>query len=180
MCHSIHTPMCHSSQAKTKLLKFGRSPVHAWGLFAIDTIEADDFVIEVCHRGVMKSICVCAHVCVRVCVCVCAFVGCSGHQQAHANSCIVFVSLPPSSHAYMHPSSHVHASLFTHTCIPVPPNMHPSSHTQYVGEVIRKEVAEAREKVYEASGLGSSYLFRVDHEAVVDATVKVQGGGGAL
>lgn len=100
------------SQANTKQLKFGRSRVHSWGLFAIDTIDADDFIIEV------------------------------GSTALHS-----------------------HLS---------------NTRAQYVGETVRKEVAERREKVYEACGLGSSYLFRVDHQWVVDATVKVCGGICAL
>ena len=31
-------------------------------------------------------------------------------------------------------------------------------------------MADLREKKYEASGIGSSYLFRVDHDNVIDAT----------
>ncbi|KAK9838060.1 hypothetical protein WJX74_010862 [Apatococcus lobatus] len=75
-------------KGRTKDLKFGRSHVHAWGLFAMETIEPGDFVIE------------------------------------------------------------------------------------YVGELIRLKLSDAREAEYEASGLGSSYLFRIDHEWVVDATKK--------
>ncbi|GMH42084.1 hypothetical protein BSKO_10003 [Bryopsis sp. KO-2023] len=41
---------------------------------------------------------------------------------------------------------------------------------EYTGQVIRRVVAEMREKQYEAEGLGSSYLFRLDDEFVVDAT----------
>lgn len=41
---------------------------------------------------------------------------------------------------------------------------------EYVGEVIRQQVAEIREKAYERSGIGSSYLFRIDDDLVVDAT----------
>ncbi len=44
---------------------------------------------------------------------------------------------------------------------------------EYVGELIRLKLSDAREAEYEASGLGSSYLFRIDHEWVVDATKKV-------
>ena len=44
---------------------------------------------------------------------------------------------------------------------------------EYVGEVIRVNLSELREKDYNASGLGSSYLFRVDDEIVVDATKRV-------
>ena len=43
---------------------------------------------------------------------------------------------------------------------------------EYVGEVIRQQVADKREKYYERTGIGSSYLFRVDDDAVVDATKK--------
>jgi hypothetical protein len=43
---------------------------------------------------------------------------------------------------------------------------------EYVGEVIRAQVADIREKWYEKTGIGSSYLFRVDDDAVVDATKK--------
>ena len=78
-----------SLQARTKDLKFGRSPVHAWGLFARDTIPAEEFVIE------------------------------------------------------------------------------------YVGELIRSSLEDIREATYERSGLGSSYLFRVDKDQVVDATKRV-------
>jgi len=41
---------------------------------------------------------------------------------------------------------------------------------EYVGQVVRQSVADLREKRYEAVGIGSSYLFRVDGEAIVDAT----------
>ncbi len=41
---------------------------------------------------------------------------------------------------------------------------------EYVGEVIRHQVAELREKRYESQGIGSSYLFRVDDDTVIDAT----------
>ncbi|KAG8934724.1 histone methyltransferase set1 [Tulasnella sp. 417] len=41
---------------------------------------------------------------------------------------------------------------------------------EYVGEVIRAQVADKREKWYEKIGIGSSYLFRVDEDSVVDAT----------
>ena len=41
---------------------------------------------------------------------------------------------------------------------------------QYVGETIRQKVADHREKVYNAQGIGSSYMFRVDQDTIVDAT----------
>jgi SET domain-containing protein len=43
---------------------------------------------------------------------------------------------------------------------------------EYVGEVIRQQVAEEREREYERCGIGSSYLFRIDDDTVIDATKK--------
>lgn len=43
---------------------------------------------------------------------------------------------------------------------------------EYVGERIRQKVAEVREKRYLKSGIGSSYLFRVDDNTVIDASKK--------
>lgn len=43
---------------------------------------------------------------------------------------------------------------------------------EYVGEKIRQEVADLREIKYTESGIGSSYLFRIDEGNVVDATKK--------
>lgn len=43
---------------------------------------------------------------------------------------------------------------------------------EYVGESIRQQVAEHREKGYLKTGIGSSYLFRIDENTVVDATKK--------
>ncbi|KAF1816001.1 histone H3-K4 methyltransferase Set1 [Eremomyces bilateralis CBS 781.70] len=43
---------------------------------------------------------------------------------------------------------------------------------EYVGEIIRPSVAELREVKYARAGIGSSYLFRIDEEQVVDATKK--------
>ena len=73
-------------QARKKLLKFSKSTIHNWGLFAIEAIAADEMVIE------------------------------------------------------------------------------------YVGEIVRQAVADERERRYEAAGIGSSYLFRVDHDYIIDAT----------
>ncbi len=41
---------------------------------------------------------------------------------------------------------------------------------EYVGQVVRQGVADERERRYEAAGIGSSYLFRVDHDYIIDAT----------
>uniref|UniRef100_A0A8C4R797 [histone H3]-lysine(4) N-trimethyltransferase n=1 Tax=Eptatretus burgeri TaxID=7764 RepID=A0A8C4R797_EPTBU len=41
---------------------------------------------------------------------------------------------------------------------------------EYVGQGIRQVVADTREKRYEVEGIGSSYLFRVDHDTIIDAT----------
>lgn len=41
---------------------------------------------------------------------------------------------------------------------------------EYVGEKVRQQVADMRERRYLKSGIGSSYLFRIDENTVVDAT----------
>lgn len=41
---------------------------------------------------------------------------------------------------------------------------------EYVGQMVRPIVADNRERQYEATGIGSSYLFRIDVEAIIDAT----------
>ncbi|XP_045076947.1 histone-lysine N-methyltransferase SETD1A-like [Coregonus clupeaformis] len=41
---------------------------------------------------------------------------------------------------------------------------------EYVGQNIRQMVADNREKRYAQQGIGSSYLFRVDHDTIIDAT----------
>ncbi|XP_055337088.1 histone-lysine N-methyltransferase SETD1B-like [Paramacrobiotus metropolitanus] len=41
---------------------------------------------------------------------------------------------------------------------------------EYIGEKIRANIADLREKQYERMGIGSSYLFRVDDYSVIDAT----------
>lgn len=43
---------------------------------------------------------------------------------------------------------------------------------EYVGERIRQEIADLRELRYMESGIGSSYLFRIDEGTVIDATKK--------
>ncbi|CAD5120818.1 DgyrCDS9376 [Dimorphilus gyrociliatus] len=43
---------------------------------------------------------------------------------------------------------------------------------EYIGEAIRSSIADFREKKYAREGIGSSYLFRLDSEMVVDATKK--------
>ncbi|KAF7548608.1 hypothetical protein G7046_g8609 [Stylonectria norvegica] len=43
---------------------------------------------------------------------------------------------------------------------------------EYVGEQVRQQISEIREKRYLKSGIGSSYLFRIDDDTVVDATKK--------
>lgn len=42
---------------------------------------------------------------------------------------------------------------------------------EYIGEKVRSIVADKREADYEAQGLGSCYLFRMDKEDIIDATV---------
>ncbi|KAJ3027491.1 histone methyltransferase set1 [Rhizophlyctis rosea] len=41
---------------------------------------------------------------------------------------------------------------------------------EYIGEIIRQKVADHREKNYEKEGIGSSYLFRIDDDTIIDAT----------
>lgn len=41
---------------------------------------------------------------------------------------------------------------------------------EYCGQMIRPVVADLRETKYEAIGIGSSYLFRIDLETIIDAT----------
>ncbi|KAJ3140583.1 Histone-lysine N-methyltransferase setd1a [Geranomyces variabilis] len=77
-----------SSAPPTRTLKFARSPIHDWGLFAARRIPTNDFVIE------------------------------------------------------------------------------------YIGEIIREKVADIREKGYERQGIGSSYLFRINADNIIDATKK--------
>jgi [histone H3]-lysine4 N-trimethyltransferase SETD1 len=43
---------------------------------------------------------------------------------------------------------------------------------EYVGEEVRQQVADLREARYLKSGIGSSYLFRIDDNTVIDATKK--------
>lgn len=73
-------------QFRKKQLKFSKSGIHDWGLFAMEPIAADEMVIE------------------------------------------------------------------------------------YVGQKVRAIVADLRERQYEATGIGSSYLFRIDLENIIDAT----------
>lgn len=73
-------------QYRKKLIRFSRSNIHGWGLFALEDIGQDEMIIE------------------------------------------------------------------------------------YVGEKVRLNVAEKRERNYEKKGIGSSYLFRIDNEMVIDAT----------
>jgi SET domain-containing protein len=41
---------------------------------------------------------------------------------------------------------------------------------EYIGEVIRNEVCNLREKEYISKGIGCSYMFRIDKDYVLDAT----------
>jgi histone-lysine N-methyltransferase SETD1 len=43
---------------------------------------------------------------------------------------------------------------------------------EYVGEKVRQRVADMREVMYTKQGIGSSYLFRIDDDMVIDATKK--------
>ena len=41
---------------------------------------------------------------------------------------------------------------------------------EYAGEVVEQSVADLREERYEAEGMGSCYMFRLDQNRIVDAT----------
>lgn len=41
---------------------------------------------------------------------------------------------------------------------------------EYVGQMVRPSIADLRENQYENIGIGSSYLFRIDVETIIDAT----------
>ena len=41
---------------------------------------------------------------------------------------------------------------------------------EYVGEKVRQRIADLREARYDIQGVGSSYLFRIDDDTVIDAT----------
>ncbi|KAF1761724.1 hypothetical protein GCK72_009980 [Caenorhabditis remanei] len=71
---------------RKKMIKFARSRIHGWGLYAMETIAQDEMIVE------------------------------------------------------------------------------------YIGQTIRSLVADEREKAYERRGIGSSYLFRIDENSVIDAT----------
>lgn len=43
---------------------------------------------------------------------------------------------------------------------------------EYLGEYVRQAVADKRERDYERRGIGSSYLFRVADDLIIDATMK--------
>jgi histone-lysine N-methyltransferase SETD1 len=43
---------------------------------------------------------------------------------------------------------------------------------EYVGEIISHKVADQREKNYEKRGIGDCYMFKLDEDRVIDATVK--------
>jgi len=41
---------------------------------------------------------------------------------------------------------------------------------EYVGQLVRTLVADRREVDYTKKGIGSSYLFRIDSDHIIDAT----------
>jgi SET domain-containing protein len=63
--------------------------------------------------------------------------------------------------------SHIHGwGLFTMIDIPKDGMV-----VEYMGEIVRQCVADKREKQYEVSGEGSCYMFRLDLQRIVDATM---------
>lgn len=62
--------------------------------------------------------------------------------------------------------SHIHGwGLFTKIDIPKHHMI-----VEYMGETVRRAIADKREQMYEMSGIGSCYMFRLDREYIVDAT----------
>jgi histone-lysine N-methyltransferase SETD1 len=41
---------------------------------------------------------------------------------------------------------------------------------EYVGQMIRPMISDVRERKYEKIGIGSSYMFRIDADSIIDAT----------
>ena len=63
--------------------------------------------------------------------------------------------------------SHIHGwGLFTKVDIPKD-----SMIIEYTGEIVRQCIADKRERGYEMSGIGSCYMFRLDQQRIVDATM---------
>ena len=42
---------------------------------------------------------------------------------------------------------------------------------EYVGEIIKNEVSDEREALYKEKGIGDCYMFRLDDNHVIDATI---------
>jgi hypothetical protein len=62
--------------------------------------------------------------------------------------------------------SHIHGwGLFTKLDIPKDDPI-----VEYMGETIRRQIGDRREKAYEISGEGSCYMFRLDLQRIADAT----------
>lgn len=93
---------------RKKQIKFAKSGIHDWGLFAMEPIAADEMVIE--------------------------YVGQMVRSIGYCSTYFILI----------------------HHCI--------------LSFKVRPSVADLRESKYEAIGIGSSYLFRVDLETIIDAT----------
>jgi hypothetical protein len=73
----------------------------------------------------------------------------------------------PIDHRLVAKRSHIHGwGLFSKIDIPKDGMI-----VEYMGETIRQCIADKREKQYEISGEGSCYMFRLDLQRVIDATV---------
>jgi [histone H3]-lysine4 N-trimethyltransferase SETD1 len=70
--------------------------------------------------------------------------------------------------ALMFGKSRIHG-MGLYACEDIPPG---DFIIEYNGEVIRRAVADVREKTYVRQGMGDSYLFRLTADLVVDATRK--------
>lgn len=119
-------------QFRKKKLRFGRSRIHEWGLFAMEPIAADEMVIEYVGQNI-RQVSLLAEVKPTTIKIIYSLLGCE------------FVS-----------------SWGIWSCIAVNRFMCLLFHL--------KMVADNREKRYAQEGIGSSYLFRVDHDTIIDAT----------
>ena len=186
-------------QGRTADLRFGRSRVHAWGLFARQDIEPETFIIEyvgqVSSRGSRR--CAAQLRCPR---CVkqqherCPWHICNNmHRPRREQSCHVQLFTEKLSALMLqqrlcplHLFAAMCAALLLALCTEqaVKPHCLASaariagpqlelSHFSSSVQLIRVSLLDTRERQYDREGLGSSYLFRIDMEWAVDATKKV-------
>lgn len=88
------------------------------------------------------------------------------HQSSSSNSLLSLNQLSKRRKPVMFARSSIHNwGLYA-----LEPIMAKEMIIEYVGEVLRQPVSEKRERQYLQKGIGSSYLFRIDEDTVIDAT----------